>query len=504
MLALNPGFVPAIDRRAELLSQVGRHDEAIAGCTAPAVAAPVPIALRGRAAWIEAHRGDRTKAIALMKQVVADEPDYGWGWRQLTQWFDAMDRHRECLDAADHLVRLSPDDPVARVIRGEARRQTGDHSGSLDDFQRAFSQDPSFQAAGLQLITAQLAADDVEGASETLEVLRDQGSGPLVSLRVVQVEARKGDLSAARAALHDLVRTAAATRGVLRDALAALAAADWEAEGDDELSNAVIDPAGTAAAAGLWVERIVQAGQAWRAADRLAIIAAQNRDAGREAVLAYAWAMATSDRPDAAAATLQTHSELLREDDETWAKAGATLAEAHNYALAAAWLADWKDRSSLQAWMLRPLVDSLRALDRDTEAEAVATAAVAIDPEDAPADFRAWLAVIAAVRGQTVEAAALLKAVDFLGLEDGTKLMLALAEAAVMVQQAGPAGKRQAFAEAKDHLRVAALACASKDVPPGTGRWFKKIAERLAEDAGTLQAKAWYWWQKVNPWVKDR
>ena len=503
VLVATPGFVPALDRRAELLAHDGRIEEALATCI-PSADGPVPIALRGRVAWIEAHRGDRAKAIAIMKQVVAEEPDYGWGWRQLTQWYDAADRTRECLDAADHLVRLSPDDPVTRVIRGEARRVLGDQTGARDDFQRAFDQDPSFQAAGLQLIAAQLSTDDVSAAAETLEILRDNGNGPLVILRSIQVAARQGDLAAARSAFHDLTREIQATRGVLRDAIAALAAAGWEAEADEELTASGEDPAGTPAAAGLWVERAVAADQPWRAADRLNALTERNRDAGREAVLAYAWAMATTDRPDAAASTIQRSAELLRDDDDAWAKAGATLTEARNYALAAAWLSDWKDRAGQRPWMLRPLIDSLRALDRDAEAEVVARDAVERNADETPADFRAWLAVIAAVQGETAVAAEQLKAIDALGLADGTKLWLAFAEALVMVQQAGPAGKKLAFAEAKDHLRTAAAACAVKDVPPGAARWFKKVVDRLALDAASLPARAWSWWQKVNPWVKEQ
>jgi hypothetical protein len=214
--------------------------------------------------------------------------------------------------------------------------------------------------------------------------------------------------------------------------------------------------------------------------------------------------MATGGRPDLAAATVQRHAELVREEDESWAKAGATLAAARNFALAAAWLGDWRDRADLRPWMLRPFADSLRALDRDAEAEAVVRAAVESAPADElPADFRAWLAVTAAEAGRTDEAVSQLKAVDALGLPDGTKLLLAMAEALVMVQQAGPGGKGQAFAEAKDHLSTAAGACDPKDVPPGACRWFRRVARRLAADAGTVQAHLWGWWQQLKPWVRE-
>jgi tetratricopeptide (TPR) repeat protein len=498
-----PQFVPGHYRRAEQLAFLGRYDDAAAACHPPGLT-PVPVALRGRAAWVEAQRGDRAKAIALMKQLVAEEPDYGWGWRQLAHWYDAAGRPRDYLEAANQLVRLGPDDPVAHAIRGEAKWALGDHHGAKDDYQKAYEIDPTFETAGLHLVAAQLATDDVTGAARTLYQLQEHADGPLVKLRAVQVAARQGNLAQARSGFGGLTTDEAASRGVLREAHAALTAAGWEDEADEELDKAVEDPDVTPSAAGLWVERTASGGEAWKAGDRLPELIDRNRDAGREAVLTYAWVLSASGQADAVAATVQRYAELLREDDEGWARAGGTLAEARSFALAAAWLADWRERPDCRPWMLRPLAESLRALDRDAEADAVAKAAVGLaEPDGAPPDFRAWLALSAAADGRTAEAAEHLRAVDQLGLPDGLKLVLAMAEALVMVQQAGPAGKRQAFAEAKEHLHAAADACAAKDVPPGAARWFRKAADRLATDAGTLQAKLWAWWQRVQPWVKE-
>jgi hypothetical protein len=140
--------------------------------------------------------------------------------------------------------------------------------------------------------------------------------------------------------------------------------------------------------------------------------------------------------------------------------------------------------------LFRPLADALLALDRDAEAEAVMEAA-----EDPPAEFRAWRAVFAAVAGRTDDAAEQSKAVDRVGQPDGVRLLLAMADALVAVQRGGP------FAEARDNLRAAADACAAADVPPGAGRWWRKVADRLAADAGTVGARFWALRQRVRPWV---
>jgi tetratricopeptide (TPR) repeat protein len=494
-----PAFVPGYDRRAEQLAEMGRFSDAIAGCFPPGLAEQ-PVPLQGRAAWVLAKKGDKPAAIDAMKEVLGNEPDYLWGWRQLTQWYDALGRKRDCLHAADQLVRLSPRDPLAHAIRGEARRAVGDHRGARDDFARAFDLDPEFEAAGLQLVSAYLATDDLDGATAALDKLADRAFGPLVAARRVQVSARRGDLAAARDGLRALATDPAAPKAVLREAVDALVEAGWAAEAGDELGFAVLSPDGTAAAAGLWVERLAEAGKAAVAADALAGLAERNPVAGREAVLAYADAMKGPE----VAATVQRFADVLRADTAGWGRAGAALVGAKQFALAAAWLGDWKARGdAVEPWMLVPLADSLRAIDRDADMLAVCRGALALGgAADGPADFRAWLALAFAVEGNAVLAAEHLAAVDAVGRPDGVRLVLALADALVKVQQAPPAGKRAAFADAQEAIRVAAGACAADDRPPGVGRWYRRAVARLAADAGGLAAGLWALGQRVRPWVR--
>jgi hypothetical protein len=252
----------------------------------------------------------------------------------------------------------------------------------------------------------------------------------------------------------------------------------------------------------LWSEREVQAGRFDRVADQLPVLAMQNPAAARAAALVHAMGLVTAGRPDAAGAAVQRFNDLLRADDESWAKAGAVLAEAKHFALAAAWLADWPNRTAVEGWMLRPLADALRALDRDADALAACRGGLAANPPpDVAAEFRGWLALAAAESGATALAADYLRGLDQLGLPDSVKLVLAMAEAVLMVQQAGPEGKSAAFAEAKEHLKAAAGACPESARPPGTARWYKKTVATLAAEAGTVTAKVWATWQKVRPWV---
>jgi tetratricopeptide (TPR) repeat protein len=499
-----PKFAAGYDHKAELLARAGRFEEALAACRPPTFGDSLPITLRGRAAWIESLRGNRSKAIGIMKQVVAEDPMYLWGWRNLAQWYDAEGRYKECLDAAERMVQLAPDDPLAYGYRGEARRTLGDRRGARADFQKAFDLDPSFDAAGLQLITEQLDADEVEEAARTLNTLREHATGPLVKLRAVQVAAKQGDIATARQRFKVLLTDGGATRNIVSEAALSLDREGWSGEVDAELAAAINGPDAKPAAAAVWADRLIAADKGWEVIDRLPDLLTRNGPAGREAVLAYATACALSGRPDVAGTTVHRFADHLRADTDTWARAGAALASGKSFALAASWLSDWRDRDGVQAWMLRPLADALRALDRDAEAIEVCRSALRLGglPE-VLAEFRGWLALDAAIDGRTAEAAGLLRAIDQVGLPDGVRLVLSLAEAVVMVQQAGPDGKRGAFAEARDHLRTAAGACAPSDVPAGAERWFKRAVYRLATDAGGLAAKLWAAWHQLLPAVRE-
>jgi tetratricopeptide (TPR) repeat protein len=496
-----PKFLPGYDCKAEQLAVAGRYDEALTACRPPELGDPPPLELRGRAAWVEARRGDRSKAIALMKQVVAEDPEFVLGWRQLAAWYDAAGRYRECLDAAEQFVKLEPANAVAYVYRGEAKRNVGDRRGALADFQKAAELDPSFEAAGVSLIAEQLATGDVPGAARALATLQEHADGPLVRLRAVQVACRQGEFDSALSRFRGLAADAEVSRGVLREAVMAFDVEEWGPKLTAELKDLAFADGANPDVVGLWAERTVEAGAIDAVADRIPELLVLSPAAGREAVLAYVRAMTVAGRPVQGA--VQKYSEILRSDDDSWARAGDLLVGAGNHALAAAWLADWRERESVEAWMLRPLTAALRALDQDDKAVEVCRAAVRLGgPDDQLADFRVWLALDLALSGQAEEAAALLSRVDSVTAADGTRLILSLAEAAVMVLRAGPGGKAAAFAEAKEHLRTAAGSVAAKDVPAGAVRAYRKVISRLAADAGTLSARVWSIWQRFAPWVK--
>jgi tetratricopeptide (TPR) repeat protein len=496
-----PKFVPAHDCKAEQLALLGRYEEALAACQPADWGEPLPLELRSRIAWIEARRGDRTKAIQLMRQLVSEQPHFVLGWRQLAAWYDMAGRSRECLEATEHFVALEPNNPLAYVYRGEARRRVADRRGALADFHKAFELDPTFETAGLNLITEQLAADDIPAASRTLATLQQHATGPQVTLRGVQVACRQGEFELACSRFRELATDPEANRSTLQEAVQAFDAEGWASQLNAELQELAFLPDTNPQVAGIWAERVASTDSPQTVADRLPELLAQNPVAGREVLLAYLWSQAEAGRPVQAIA--QRYSEILRSDNVAWARAGAALVLAGHYALASAWLADWRNRENIEAWMLRPLAIAFRILDQDERALDVCRAAIKLGgPDETLADFRVWLALDLALSGQPAEAASHLAKIDTITIADGTRLILAMAEAVMMVRQAGPDGKTAAFHEAKEHLKVAAASCDPKDVPAGAARVYRRVVSCIAGQAGILSAKLWALWQRVSPWVK--
>ncbi|HEY3789641.1 MAG TPA: hypothetical protein VGL71_12345, partial [Urbifossiella sp.] len=330
---------------------------------------------------------------------------------------------------------------------------------------------------------------------------REHSDSPLVRLRAVQVACRQGEREQALMHFRELAADAETVRSVLKDAIAAFDAENWGPELTQELKDLAFADGANPDMAGLWAERTAAAGALDSIADRLPELLARNPAAGREAVLAYAWAVAEAKKP--VQGIVQKYNEALRSEDASWARAGGALIAAGHHALGAAWLAEYRDRENLEAWMLRPLALAYRALDQDDKAIEVCRAAVRLrGPDDVLADFRAWLALDLALSGQVEEASSQFAKVDTVTVGDGTRLVLAMAESAMMVQRAGPEGKAAAFAEAKEHLRIAAGSCAPADVPVGSSRVYRKVVNRIATDAGTMAAKVWAIWQRLAPWVR--
>lgn len=202
VIALDPRNLEACDLRAERLAESTRYEEALEACRPSGWEGELPVALRGRMAWVEARRGNYAAAIPPMQKLVADRPDFDWGWEQLARWYNETGRPAAYLEAASELVRLREGDPMALTMRGEARLKTGDREGGKADLRSVQQRYPEYRVAGYILFDAQLQDGETEEAARTLSILQEHAADAAVTARQAQLAAQLNDREGALQALR--------------------------------------------------------------------------------------------------------------------------------------------------------------------------------------------------------------------------------------------------------------------------------------------------------------
>jgi tetratricopeptide (TPR) repeat protein len=500
-ISRHPQFLPLYDRKAELLAEAQRYDEAIAVCHATG-SPQIPTILRGRAAWVEAMRGNLELAISQMKQAVERDPDYIWGWRQLVSWYDQRGEHQLALEAAERLVGLTPSDPSTLDLRGLMRRAVNNHAGAKADFQKAFALDPHFLLAGLHLFDEQLNNHELADAAETLAILQTNSPSPIVQYKTLQLAIQQEQQPTALVALHQLLTDELAAPGLLRVAVDDALRAGY-APGLDRLLREIIDqPKLNPFVGRLWMERRLLHDDEPTALKRLPELL-QRGPLGLQALLGLVewWG-----RPQHAAALrslVRQHSELLRSDTHAWGITGVALLQARDYLYTIEWLADWESRPEVQPAMLMVLAIALRCQQRIVDAVRIHRAALALPHLDSTTPMHLlWLAVDSALIGSTHSAREMLGLIEIDQLDQPHRLVYAMADAVVQVQAAPPAERAAAFHRAKAALAQAVAEVDDMPVDIAIVQTYHASVSRIARDAGTLRAKLWALWQRWLPPLK--
>ena len=181
-----------------------------------------PLILRGRAAWVEQRRGNVDEAIASMERLTEREPDYNWAWQQLAEWYSEANRPEDYLRAAEHLVRLRPDSPMAVARLGEAKLQNGDREGGKADLRQAQQLAPDYPFPGMLLFDEYMADDELAAAGATLAILQEHVADDFVMARQCHLAARQDEQSPALDAFRNLCESPIEANWPITSALTAL------------------------------------------------------------------------------------------------------------------------------------------------------------------------------------------------------------------------------------------------------------------------------------------
>jgi tetratricopeptide (TPR) repeat protein len=394
-IRLNPRQTDARDLQASLLAGAGRFAEALEACGD----GNAPLTLRGRAAWIEARRGNRRGAIARMTDLVNSDPTYSWGWMQLADWHSEEGNKPEYLEAARHLVRLAPQDEGALGYLADAKLKIGDRAGAKADFRRAIDLAPDFGMGAFRLFDLHLEDGELESASQVLALAQKHIGGPFVVVRELQLAAKQKRLEDAFALLRRLCGMATEERWPYVAALAALSEAGEPAKARTLMRDAAAEEGANPAAASVWARSAAEAGE-WGDL-RAGLDGLRSRpEVWAEAASEFVQGLATAHLVQDLKAFVAEEGERLRADAGTWGAVGTALESARDAAGTVAWMADWRTRPGVRPWMLSALVVSLRACRKDAEALEAGKAALAMAPDHSYALHRLWVAFEEAVQGR--------------------------------------------------------------------------------------------------------
>lgn len=495
-LQKHPRFLPAHDRKAELLTRMEQFTDALAACKPKEFAGDPPIVLQGRAAWIEYTRGRRDKAIAQMEEIVRNSPDYFWGWQQLANWYDTTGRFEKYLQAAEEMVRIAPRDPTAFGYRGEAKLRLKDREGAKEDFRQAFELDPNYGFAGIHLLDQQIEDDELDDAAETLEVLRETGDDAHIRLRAMRLAIRRHSAVEASQLFEEFATDLETPLFVFRDAMQMLEEANWGAHVDDVIERTLDDEDANPLVGRFWVERCMARGNSDCARRIDALL--DRGEIGEEALVAYIEALANARLVQPLFATIEKHRDELRADTGKWGKVGWAYARVGAFSRTAEWMSDWAEHADAQSWMLINLAIAYRADGRDEEARRVSQFALANAEPDATMPFHSvWLAFDDATAGRTADAARRVAQLekDREQLDAYFKVVHAMAQALVKVQQNGS----RAFNAARAELERTAQENQNLDPDPAIYRAWKKCVTRMARDAFSIRAWLWARSSSKNP-----
>ena len=397
-LALNPRLNDAYDLRAVLLTRVGRYEDALAACEPPPEVYPGgtrPFVLAGRAAWVRARRGDLAGACEQMREVLADHPGYGWGWRMLADWTDKTGDWEENLRAAEQLAFLSPHAAPPLGYLAAARLKLKQRAEARDALREAMRREPDYLYAPTTLLGVQLEDNDLADAEETLRFLEKHHPGAPTLGRTVLIAAKQKQRERAAAALTALAQTRPAPGtddGNLPGAVRAMLDEHWEDAVELALGAALRVPTSAHPEAGTAWVRVRAERKKWKGLAKT-IRGLPEGEFARQVRGAYLTALTERRVSLNVILFVRRMRQVLCADTASWGQVGYAFTGCGLHRRAVRWMADWRTRPGVESWMLLNLASSLRTLGRHDQAVAVNRHALTLPPDHTRPKHLAWVAV---------------------------------------------------------------------------------------------------------------
>jgi tetratricopeptide (TPR) repeat protein len=499
-IARDPRSVEAHNLYAVVLTKAGRYQEATAACRPAAFGTNVPSELTGRAAWIQAEQGDLVTAIRRMRNVVDANPNFWWGWRQLTQWYQAqgLDGAPAAVAAAKRCTEIRPQDAVSWGYLGDARLKTRDRAGAKAALTRALDLMPDYTWAGFALLDMQIDDNELAEANRTLTTLEtglpEEPYVPAFGVRLGV--ARKSQAEAFRqlSRLCFWSGDDSDLKSAFENALYSIQEANWLEAATNHLTTILREEKVHSEAARALVLCCLQRRDTTTVEQWLPYLRSRG-DLGIVATAQYLKNLGNQGNVPVIRSMYTSQADYLRSDDRTWSAMGYALISISDPAGAAAWTRDWESRKNVSPTDLLNRVTALRETGRAAEATSLSLRALeradAKEEEDENTRqlHHLWLALDAAMQGNIADMDRYLA-----GVTNHSKLpeYYAFIYHLVLAMQRAAKRDARAFNEAREILTRAVHSLPSGNkTDPYLRSLYQNAVRRIADTIGTAPAKIW-------------
>jgi tetratricopeptide (TPR) repeat protein len=507
-IRLQPRLVEAYDLKVRLLVSLKQKQEAIETCYAKAWEGRVPVQLCGRAAWVEAELGSLPAAVKSLNEALADHPDHYRGWQMLADWTLRLGDVDGAMHAVARMALLAPRSPVPLGLRARLKLQRQDRAGAKADLQQALKLDLAYEQGAAMLFDLLLEDQDLGAATDLLALIKRHVVGPLAAtcearlnaeraresapVTAVPTEARSPESQAALKAFRVLCLSNLEGTGPLDGAFRALLRGPSGAQADALLEELLQSPNASPFVGAFWARRrVVWKGFGLR--DELNALLKRG-EIGRKAIVTYIGELAAHSLADPLHHLIEEHKTWLVRDQEGWEAVGVALRTLRLDNEFFEWMRDWRERTDFGPELRLGLVCALRNQGRDQEADEVArTASSSVSANPASHCLQVWVAVEAAIAGESERGQRALQGVDAKLLDDFHRQIHRFARSLLEVQCAEPGARGFAGRSAMEQMNRAAHTANSRQADTAMRRTFRRSMKRLARDCHRPSLRLWSW-----------
>jgi tetratricopeptide (TPR) repeat protein len=492
-IAVDPTSESAYDRKAIALTEAGRYIEALEACAGPNPDRRPSLALRGREVWVRAQQGDLATAIEKMTTILRDEPNYGWGWYQLCQWYAATNQNDKYCGAATELTRISPESALAWNHLGEAETLRKNVKGAEECFRRALELDPGNVFASLSMIDIHLENKRVARAAELLDQAEPMSHHPAFRMKRLEIAILRKKADEVRRVIGELAGDPSLDPDLVQTAISRARQAGHE----DSLVKLLDDAARTGtmnpAAAGEQIRIMLQSKKLHEALELCERLRVKNAVAGQAAAIAFLDTAANRREQKWVDAFCNLYPRWPVADTEIWGMIGYAHVVLRQYYRCVSSMADWANRKGLRPVMLLNLALSYRNTGNDGEAAKVNEFALQL-PEDATtAEHRVWVALDAAFDGNYEQADERISAIAMDQLNLVHQLVARLVWALVVAAREQTRGGRWRAA-ASEQLHLVLDAKRRGQAAPIVAKYYKRTMRKLRQQfARGVFETLWAW-----------